>query len=92
MILPAEVDDALDALHTARTQLGYAVDALNALPAAVATLRTFTEAHDAVSWSVEHVTAAIVTGNREAREWLGMEAVEERHIECQTFPWVEDER
>lgn len=91
MILPIELDDALDALRRARDELGRAVDELHAMRAPVSLVSTVTQAMEAASWSVEHVSVAMAahtsTARRDREEML---AVEERHVDCQTFPWTED--
>jgi hypothetical protein len=87
--LPVEVDDALDALRTAREELGRAVDELHLLRAPVSTLSVFQRAHDATATLVENVSDAIAyypAAERTEREMLD---VEERHVEGQTFPWTE---
>ena len=86
MILPIEASDALDALRRAREDLGAAVDALHAVYAPVSVSSRFVRAHDAVSGIVEEVAAAVAAADRDRR----MEDVEERHVECQTFPWADD--
>lgn len=86
MILPIEASDALDALRNARERLGEAVDALHAVYAPVSVSSRFVRAHDAVSGIVEEVAGVVAAVDRDRR----MEEVEERHVECQTFPWVED--
>lgn len=90
MILPVEVGDALDALRAARERVGYAVDALAQMGAPTSALDPFTQAHEATSWSVEHVAAAITAHRYRAATDAAMEAVEERHIDCQTFPWANE--
>jgi hypothetical protein len=86
VILPIEVDEAVDALRVARDTLGVAVDSLYELHAPTTLVDAFTQAMEATSWSIERLS---VVGR--ARDMLDDEAVEERHVEGQTFPWAEDE-
>jgi hypothetical protein len=90
VILPIETDDALEALRLARDQLGVAVDALRDMSGPSELVATFMRAHDAAAWTVDTVTTAIaraphaVTAARD-------EALEERHVEGQSMPWVDGE-
>lgn len=86
MILPAEVDDALDALRNARERLGYAIDELNRQHGATDDeIATFRRAHDSVATHAEQVGGIIAAHSHGA--W--MDAVERRQIASETFPWHE---
>ena len=89
MIWPAEVDAALAALRVARDRVGEAVDELHRLRATAALVAPFVQSHDAVSWSIERVSDTISTRSRAG---IDAETVEERHVDAQIFPWVEDDR
>ena len=90
MIPPIETDDARDALRTARDAIGAALDELNRQGAPASIVTAFSEAHDACSWCVERVTDAMRAVTADRRQAEHMEAVEERHIDAQIFPHMDD--
>ena len=90
MILPIEVDDALDALRVARDRVGAAEDEMNTLCAPTRFVTSLTEAHSALSWCVERVGAMVDQVSREHLARRDMVDVEERHVEAQIFPWTEE--
>ena len=87
MIWPAEADDALTAFRRARNRLGEAEDELHRLRAPIAAVAPFTQAHDAVSWAIEHISEVLTSRTRTEAE-----AVEERHVDAQICPWMEEDR
>lgn len=89
-VLPAEADDALDALRAARERVGDAVDALRQSGAPLSASEPFVHAQDAVAWSVEIVSGYIASASSRARMDREMLDVEERHVDGQMFPWTED--
>lgn len=89
MILPAETDDALAALRAARDALGAALDELAVQETPTELTIRFEYAHNVCAGLVDQLTAAIDRPAARQAHTRYMEAVEERHVECQTFPWAE---
>ena len=91
MILPVEVDDALDALRYARERLGEAVDALHTHDAPMSLVLAYTEAHGNTATNVERLSVGLAAVSRHARLTREMDDVEERDIGGSILPWDGDD-